>query len=135
VRDRLRRVLVLAAVGVLAAAIALAVDRGRDPSGEQLPEAAATWYTAQAAVRAPARFGTRTACGHVIGPEAEGVAHPVLPCGARLYVSLGETTVLTEVIDRVANVAPREFDVTAALAGRLGMRRTGQIRWTYARVG
>jgi rare lipoprotein A (peptidoglycan hydrolase) len=134
VKDRFRRVLVLGAVALLAGGIALALDRGRDRDAEKLPEPAATWYTAHAAARAPARFGTKTACGHVIGPEAEGVGHPVLPCGAKLYVTLGETTVLTEVIDRVANVAPREFDLTAALAGRLGMRRPAQIRWTYARV-
>ncbi len=126
--------LVLGVVAVLAAGIAVAVDKGRGRGAGKLPDPAATWYTAYAGVRAPARYGTQTACGQVIGPAAEGVGHPVLPCGVKLYVSFGGATVLTEVIDRVPNVAPREFDLTSALAERLGVRTTAQIRWTYARV-
>jgi hypothetical protein len=52
----------------------------------------------------------------------------------KLYVSFGDATVLTQVVDRVPNVAPREFDLTAALAERLGLRTAGQIHWTYARA-
>jgi rare lipoprotein A (peptidoglycan hydrolase) len=125
---------VLTAVAVLAAVIGLALAKGRTSGGSGLPEAASRWYAARAFVRAPAAYGTETACGRVVGPAAEGVAHPVLPCGQKLYVSFGGKTVLTQVIDRVPNVAPREFDVTAALAQRLGLRGTAEIRWTYART-
>jgi len=131
-RARLGRIVVLTAVAVLASAIALALAEGRGRGRSKLPPAAATWYSAKAGALPPAEYGTRTACGRLVGPAAEGVAHPVLPCGTRLYVSYGGKTVLTQVVDRVANVAPREFDVTAALAQRLGLRRTGTIRWTYA---
>ena len=133
-RDRFTGVVVLTAAAVLAAAIGLALAKGRSEGGSTLPDAATRWYAARAFVRAPAAYGTHTACGRLVGPAAEGVAHPVLPCGIRLYVSFRGKTVLTQVIDRVANVAPREFDVTAALAQRLGLRGTAEIRWTYART-
>ena len=133
-RERLGRIVVLTAVAVLAAAIGLALAKGRGEGGSALPPAATTWYSAKAGARAPAAYGTRTACGRLVGPAAEGVGHPVLPCGTKLYVSYGGKSVLTAVIDRVPNVAPREFDITAALAQRLGLRGTATIRWTYARA-
>jgi len=132
-RERLGRIVVLTAVAALAAAIGLALAKGRSEGGSSLPAASTTWYSAKADARAPAAYGTRTACGRLVGPAAEGVGHPVLPCGARLYVSYEGKTVLTQVIDRVANLAPHEFDVTAALAQRLGLRGAATIRWTYPR--
>jgi len=45
-------------------------------------------------------YGKRTACGQVIEPRTEGVAHPVLPCGVKLYLTYEGRHVLTQVIDR-----------------------------------
>lgn len=132
-RRQRAQLLGLAGAGALAGAIAVAVATGRAPERQTLPAPAAEWYTALAGVRPPARSGTRTACRVTIGPATEGVAQAVLPCGAALYVSVGGRTALTRVVDRMANAAPREFDLTAALAERLGVRDPTRIRWTYAR--
>lgn len=129
------QLLALAAAAVIAGSIAVAVATGRRPERAALPAPAAQWYTALAGVRAPAARRTRTACGVTIGPATEGVAHAVLPCGSRLYVTVGGRTALTRVVDRMANAAPREFDLTAALAERLGVRDETRIRWTYAGAG
>jgi len=58
----------------------------------------------------------------------------VLPCGARIYISYGGTDVLTQIVDRGPYVPGREFDLTDALARRLGLRGVQNIRWSYARA-
>ena len=40
---------------------------------------------------------------------------------------------LTQVIDRGPNVPGRDFDITKALADRLGLHGTQTIQWRYAR--
>jgi rare lipoprotein A (peptidoglycan hydrolase) len=43
--------------------------------------------------------------------------------------------VLVQVIDRGPYVPGRQFDLTDALARRLGLRGVQQIHWSYARTG
>jgi rare lipoprotein A (peptidoglycan hydrolase) len=43
--------------------------------------------------------------------------------------------VLTQVIDRGPYVPGRQFDLTDALAVKLGVRGVQQITWAYARTG
>ena len=113
----------------------LALTRGHSDSTSTLPQPAGTWYTALAGARGPASLGKRTACGQVIGADTVGVAHPVLPCGAKIYIAFGRKHVLTQVIDRGPYVPGRQFDLTEALANRLGLRGVQQIQWAYARTG
>ena len=94
-----QREVALAAVALLAAVIALAVSAKTRSDSSDLPAAYGS-YPALAGSSGAAAFGKRTACGTVIRPKTEGVAHPVLPCGAQLYVSYHGKHVLTQVIDR-----------------------------------
>jgi rare lipoprotein A (peptidoglycan hydrolase) len=130
-----QREIALAGVALLAAAVSLALTSGHSDNASKLPQPAGTWYTALAGARGPAAFGKRTACGQVIGADTVGVAHPVLPCGAKIYVAFGRKHVLTQVIDRGPYVPGRQFDLTEALANRLGVRGVQQIQWAYARTG
>ncbi|HEY3186945.1 MAG TPA: septal ring lytic transglycosylase RlpA family protein, partial [Solirubrobacteraceae bacterium] len=77
-------------------------------------------------------YGRRTACGQIIGPRTEGVAHPVLPCGVKLYLTYDGRRVLTRVIDRGPTVPGRQFEVTEALDRRLGLVGVQRIVWSYA---
>jgi rare lipoprotein A (peptidoglycan hydrolase) len=123
----------LAALALLAAVLALAITaqtRDRDSISPQ-PEGS---YQALAGSSGPAAFGRRTACGGVIHPDSEGVAHPTLPCGARIFISFNGAKVLTQVIDRGPYVPGRQFALTDALARRLGLRGVQLIRWSYART-
>ena len=61
-----------------------------------------------------------------------GVAHPVLPCGARLVLEHDGTQVESAVVERIAVPAGRGFDLTPALASRLGLESAGTIRWRFA---
>ena len=66
-------------------------------------------------------------------PETIGVSHPTLPCGARVFVTYHGQTVLVQVVDRGPFVPGRQFDLTDALARRLGLRGVQEIHWAYAR--
>jgi rare lipoprotein A len=133
VKPRLaQREIALAGVALLGAVVALAVVSGRSEGSTTLPQPAGTWYTALAGERAPGGYGKKTACGEVLRPSTEGVSHPVLPCGAKIYLSYRGTRVLTQVIDRGPFVPGRELDLTGPLAAKLGLRGVKQIRWAYA---
>ena len=128
-----KRTLGLAGVALLAALVSLALaapDRNR---GTTLPKPVGTWYRALAEPYSPAAVRGRTACGQRIEAGMRGVAHPVLPCGARIYISYGGDKVLTQVIDRGPNKPGREFNLTKALADEIDLQGTKRIRWSYAR--
>ena len=133
------RQVALAAVAVLAIVAALAVGELAEGSAPQ--EAARSsvaapdggWYEALAAPYRPDGQGRRTACGHRATAAVLGVAHPVLPCGTKLMLSFRGREVLTQVIDRGTGVPGREFEVTSALAKRLGLTGIRPIRWRFAR--
>ena len=131
-----QRTVALGGVALIAAVLALAFgspDLDGSDGGRRLPQPARTWYRALAAPYGTATRRERTACGRRLEPGTLGVAHPVLPCGVKLYISFEGTRVLTEVIDRGPFVPGREFDVTKALADRIGLHGTQQIKWTFAR--
>lgn len=128
------RELALAALALLAAVAVLAVDAQTRDRTATSPQPVGS-YVALAGSSGPAAFGRRTACGGVIKPETEGVAHPTLPCGARVFISFGGATVLTQVVDRGPYVAGRQFELTDALARRLGLRGVQPITWSFARAG
>jgi rare lipoprotein A len=134
-RSRLAvREVALAGLALLAAAVALAVTAQTRHQHSTSPQPEGS-FVALAGSAGPASFGRTTACGGVLRPDTEGVAHPTLPCGARIFITLHGTTVLTQVVDRGPYETGRQFDLTDALARRLGLRGVQQIHWSYARSG
>jgi hypothetical protein len=133
-----QREFALAAVALLAVVASLAitsVDKGssRAPALPQPVAVPGGWYTALAARRARERYGTHTFCGEILTPDTLGVSHPVLPCGAKLFLRYGKKEVLTQVIDKGPSGPGHEFDLTSALARRLDLHGTQLVRWTFAR--
>jgi rare lipoprotein A (peptidoglycan hydrolase) len=126
------RAAALAAVALVAIAIALALTHDKGAK-DGLPAGAGQWYTALAAPYTPSSSLRKSACGVRIDPDVVGVAHPVLPCGVKLYVQFRGKTVLTHVIDRGHTVPGREFDLTRALAKLLRVQGTQTIQWRFAR--
>jgi rare lipoprotein A len=128
------REVALAGVALLAAAVSLAVTaqtRGQKSAG---PTPVGS-YVALAGSSGPGAYGRVTACGGVLGPDTVGVAQPTLPCGVRIFITFQGRTVLTQVVDRGPYEPGRQFDLTDALARRLGLHGVQQIRWSYARAG
>ncbi len=133
-----QRLLVLAAVALLAGLGALAViERRGDSAGAAASPTGAVapgggWYSALAASRGPAGDAQRTSCGLILTDRSLGVTHPVLPCGAKVLLRFGGTTVLTEVIDNKLESTGRQFELTVRLAADLGIDGTQEVDWRFA---
>jgi hypothetical protein len=129
-----QRGIALAAIALLAAIIGLAVTSGhRGSSTTKLPERVGDWYHARAAPLSGDLEGTTTACGVQLGRRTLGIADPVLPCGAKIYVGYEDQDVLTQVVATGPGVAGTRFGLTPALAQSLGIERPVSVRWSYAR--
>ena len=135
-----RRGIALAAIALLAGVLAFAAASRNDDDGNErknvvksVPVPGADWYRSLAAPYPATTKRERTSCGQRLGPKTLGVAHPVLPCGVKLFIAYRDQVVLTQVVDRGPSVPGREFDVTQALAAKLGLTGTQQVRWRYAR--
>jgi hypothetical protein len=136
-----QRQLSLAAAAMLGVVVALALS-ARDGTARRavqvLPQPAISdvtgWYTALAGVRTRPLAGRPSGCGTLLGPKTLGLDHPVLPCGARLFIEYRGKTVLTSVVDRGPFAPGREFEVTPALADMLGLSGVQTIRWSFARA-
>jgi rare lipoprotein A (peptidoglycan hydrolase) len=124
------RAAALAGIALLGIAIALAAHHHTTKS--DLPPPVGQWYTALAAPYTPTSRTQKSACGVLIRPDTAGVAHPVLPCGAKIYIEFGGKQVLTQVIDHGHTAPGRTFDVTQALAKVLGLDGSQTIRWRFA---
>ncbi len=134
-----QRLLVLAAVALLAATSAAAIveQRASSTGASALTSAPAPagWNIAFAGSRGATGDAQRTTCGQVLAPKSLGVTHPVLPCGAKVILRSGDKQVLTEVIDNALVEPGRQLEVTEALASMLGIDGTVELEWRFATSG
>jgi rare lipoprotein A len=128
-----QRTLWLAAVTLIVAVAVLAFTRRSGSGHPSIPGAVGPYYTSRAAPYGPSVGHRRTACGQAFTSKLQGIAHPTLPCGVKIFVLFRGHTVLTEVVDRGPTVPGRDFDITKALADRIGLHGTQTIKWRYAR--
>jgi rare lipoprotein A (peptidoglycan hydrolase) len=135
-----QRAVWLAGICFVAVIAAVAITRrDQDSTKKNLPGSVVVpgtkngYYTARAAPYGPTASHPRTACGQPFLKATQGVAHPVLPCGVRVYIRFHGREVLTQVIDRGPNVPGRDFDITKALANRLDLHGTQTIQWRFAK--
>lgn len=133
-----QRAIILGAVTLLGVVIALGVGKQLDGArgSSDLPQAVPApdggWYRALAGLESPRAYGRPTACGHTLERETLGVAHPVLVCGAKIYIGYGQKVMLTQVVARGPGNAAVQFGLTEALARELGVRERATIRWRFA---
>ena len=128
-----RAVIALAAIALLAVTIAFALgDLGNRRVAA--PKSVGD-YVAEAGSAGPAAFGHHTACGGVLQASTYGIAHPTLPCGARIIIEYRGQRVLTQVVDRGPYEPGRQFDDTDALARKLGLQGVKPVHWSYAQPG
>jgi rare lipoprotein A (peptidoglycan hydrolase) len=129
-RSPLEPLIGLVAIALLAAVLAYSLgDLGNH---QAKPPNAVGSFTALAGSAGPAAFGHHTACGGVLQASTYGIAHPTLPCGARIIVEYKGQRVLTQVVDRGPYEPGRQFDVTDALARKLGLEGVKPVHWSYA---
>ncbi len=130
-RGLAQRQVALAGVALLAGVVALAIVDRTESTPSTLPASQGS-YSALAGSSGPAAFGKLTTCGGIIRPASVGVAHPVLPCGAKIYITYRGKHILTQVIDRGPYTPGRQFELTDALARQLGLSGVKRIQWSYA---
>jgi len=131
-----QRLLGLCAVALVAALVAVAITRDRsNASSPALPVSAPApgggWFKAIAVPAHPVVQPRASSCGYRLTSKTLGVAHPVLPCGAQVYLRFGNTQVLTRVIGRGTGQAA-EFALTQPLANQLGLHSRQTITWRFA---
>jgi hypothetical protein len=136
--DLAQRLLLLAAATLVGLVAALAVLEIRDREHQaaepaSVPAPGGGWYSALAGPYSVRPRKRRTDCGYLVTRHPLlGVAHPVLPCGAKLTLRIGRRLVLTQVVDRDPGARNREFGITRPLARRLGLSTVERIRWRFA---
>ncbi len=129
------RQIVLAGVALVATLATLALHRvggGAEQPAEPPPRAAATWYEATVGTFGRGSYGGVTTCDVTLTRALRGVAHPVLPCGARLVVAYGGREAETRVVDRATYGPGQEFALTDALASDLGLTGVATVRWRFS---
>jgi len=133
-----QRQIALAGVALLAALVALGANapaRNGPDLPKPVPAPEGGWYHALAASHGSAFSGGTTSCGYQIDKRSLGIAHPTLPCNTKIYLLFKGQQVLTQVIasGRKAAAAGHEFELTPALATRIGLKKTQPVKWRYAR--
>jgi rare lipoprotein A (peptidoglycan hydrolase) len=134
-----QRLGLLAAIALVALLVTFELAQklsGGSSSGSRIqavPAPGSNWNVVRAGILELSAKGKQTACGVTIEPKTYGVAHPSLPCGARIFIAYGHTQVLTEVLERGPYVPGRGLDLTPALAARLGIDAVTDVRWRFAR--
>jgi hypothetical protein len=129
-----QREIALAGVALLAVLVSLAI--GAPGSGKKtttLPQPIGSDWNRALAAPGNGPFGRRSACGIVVQKTTLGVAHPVLPCGAKIFIAFNGHEVLTQIIAHAPRTPGLEFEIEPALAAQLGLSGVQQIRWTFAR--
>jgi hypothetical protein len=96
------------------------------------PAVGSVWFDALAGSRGAAGDAERTTCGLILTAQSLGVTEPVLPCGAKILIRFGDRTFVTDVIDNRLKEGGRQFEVTDALAQKMGLDGTQKIRWRFA---
>ena len=132
-RQLAQRQVILAAVAILAIAVSVAYVTRHDQrhhAVSRLPPPHGD-YTALAAASGESALGRETSCGVLVGDATMGIGSPVLPCGARLYLTYRHRHVLASVIDQ-ADAPGASLVLTHALARRLGVSGVRRVRWSYA---
>ncbi len=133
----LERQVALGGVALLAVLTSLALGQvgapvAPDPPVPAAPRAAERWYEASVVVYGPGLFGRATACGVRLTRRSKGVAHPVLPCGARIVVAHAGHEAETRVIDTGPYGRGEAFALTPALAADLDVRGVQIVRWRFS---
>jgi Lytic transglycolase len=123
----------LAAAALLATLGVLAVGkRGEEPSPVGPAPPTIQWQSAVVGVVPARAYARETSCGAHLDAGSIGIVHPVLPCGVDLVVTYRGKQVRAEVVNRGPVGGGRDFEVTKALADRLGFSGRQTIQWRFA---
>jgi Lytic transglycolase len=125
-----RRQAALAGVALVGALGAIALSQiGDDSDAAPPPTAVVEWDSGTVGVFEPP--AEPTSCGVTVTQETLGIAHPVLPCGARLLVEHQGRSAQADVVERGPVGSGRAFELSPALAAELGVTGATTVRWRF----
>jgi rare lipoprotein A len=110
----------------------LAGDRRSAAAGPPPIASINVYRPALATFYGPGFFGRQTACGQILAPDLQGVAHKRLPCGTLVALTYAGRELVVPVVDRGPYNGDVSWDLTQATADALGFTGSGEIG--YARV-
>jgi hypothetical protein len=125
-----RRQAALAGVALVGALGAIALTRVGDDPEPPSQQATVEWREARVGILADTL--DVTVCDEPPTASTIGVAHPVLPCGAALLLEHEGRRARAGVVARGTVESGLAFDVTPALARRLGIAGEAVVRWRFA---
>jgi hypothetical protein len=126
-----RRQAALAGVALVGALGAIALSRlGDDSDAAPPPTAVVEWESASVGVFEPTP--DPTACGITVTAETVGIAHPVLPCGAKVLVEHQGRQAQADVVERGPVAAGQAFELSPALAQQLAVPGEATVRWRFS---
>jgi hypothetical protein len=126
-----RRQAALAGVALVGALGAIALSRVGDDSDAAPPSTPVVqWETASVGTFEPT--AEPTTCEVTVTAQTVGIAHPVLPCGAKLLVEHEGRAVQADVVAQGPVDAGLAFDLSPALAQLLGVTDEATVRWRFA---
>ena len=126
-----RRQAALAGVALVGALGAIALSRvGDDSYAAPPPTAGVEWETAGVVVFEPSP--EPTACGVTVTAQTAGIAHPVLPCGAKLVLEHQGRQAQADVVEQGPVDPGQSFELSPALAEQLGVLGEATVRWRFA---
>lgn len=125
-----RRQAALAGVALVGALGAIALSQiGDDSEAAAPPNATVEWESATVGVFEPP--SQPTTCGVTVTQGTVGIAHPVLPCGAKIVVEYQGRSAQADVVERGPVDAGQAFDLSPALARELGVSAATVVRWRF----
>ena len=129
-----QRLIALAGIALLAALLAISLKPSKSHEARlprSIPAAGGGWYTDLMAPHGTA-FRSPRSCGLVLGPQSLGLSSEVYPCRMKIWLHLNGEDVLTQVIARSAPPPGATFELSPALARKLGLNGTQEIQWRFA---
>jgi hypothetical protein len=129
-----QRLIALAGIALLAALLAISLKPSTSHEAHlprSIPAPGGGWYTDLMAPNGTA-FRAPRSCGLVLGAQSLGLSSEVYPCRTKIWLHLAGEDVLTQVIARSAPPPGATFELSPALARKIGVSGTQEVRWRFA---
>jgi len=129
-----QRLIALAGIALLAALLAFSL-KPSDSHEAHLPRAIPApgggWYSNLMAPNGTA-FRAQKGCGLTLGPHSLGLSSAIYPCRTQIWLHVNGSDVLTQVISRSEPPPGATFELSPALARKVGLTETKEVEWRFA---
>jgi len=129
-----QRLIALAGIALLAALLAISLKPSTSHDQHlprSIPAPGGGWYSDLMAPNGRA-FQAEQGCGFPLGPGSLGLSSELYPCRTKIWLHVNGEDVLTQVISNSAPPPGAAFEISPALARKVGLSVTKEIQWRFA---